>query len=102
MTRAVVIAGAGDPCPRCGRATQIREHAYIGNRERRRPFYYRRWFMCVNPACRTTTIVPAKYQVFNAPQLVPKEQPLVDERFQAEEVSSAANIRHPAWTAGRL
>jgi len=73
MTRAVVVAGAGDPCPRCGRPTEIREHPRITERERRRPFYYRRWFMCRNPACRTTTIVPAKYQVFNAPTLVPSQ-----------------------------
>lgn len=64
--RAVIIPGAGDPCPRCGQPTEIREHARITDRERRRPFFYARWFRCVNPACRTTTIVPEQYRVFNA------------------------------------
>jgi hypothetical protein len=68
MKRHVVIAGEGDPCPRCGQPTEIREHACISNSELRRPFYYRRWFMCRNPDCRTTTIVPAQYRVFNAPE----------------------------------
>jgi hypothetical protein len=84
MTRAVVIPGEGDPCPRCGQPTEIREHPRITDRERRRPFYYRRWFMCVNEACRTTTIVRPEYQVINAPKLVP---PLCE-----EVVSSATNL----------
>jgi hypothetical protein len=75
MTRHVVVAGAGDPCPRCGQPTEIREHACISNRELRRPYYYRRWFMCRNSDCRTTTIVPARFQVFNGPSLVPSQSP---------------------------
>jgi hypothetical protein len=63
MTRHVVLDGRGDPCPRCGRPTEIREHACITDRERRRPFYYRRWFYCTNRRCRTTTIVPDRYRV---------------------------------------
>ena len=61
--RHVVVPGRGDPCPRCGRATEIRQHTCIGARELRRPFYYARWFYCVNPRCRTTVIVPDRYRV---------------------------------------
>jgi hypothetical protein len=60
-----VVPGSGDPCPRCGKATQIREHKSITDRELRQPFYYSRWFYCRNPRCRTTTIVPDRYRVFN-------------------------------------
>ena len=63
--RHLVIPGSGDPCPRCGRATEIREHRAITNRELRRPFYYARWFYCRNRRCRTTTIVPDRYRVLN-------------------------------------
>jgi hypothetical protein len=63
--RHIVIPGKGDPCPRCGQATEIREHKCIGARELRRPWYYARWFYCVNPRCRTTVIVVDRYKVFN-------------------------------------
>jgi hypothetical protein len=61
--RHLVVPGRGDPCPRCGRATEIRQHTCIGARELRRAFYYARWFYCVNPRCRTTVIVPDRYRV---------------------------------------
>jgi hypothetical protein len=65
MSRHLVIPGRGDSCPRCGKATQIREHRAITDRELRRPFYYERWFYCRNPRCRTTTIVPDRFRVIN-------------------------------------
>jgi hypothetical protein len=55
----------GDPCPRCGQPTQIREHKAITAKELRRPFYYRRWFYCTNPHCKTTTIMPERFVVWN-------------------------------------
>ena len=63
--RQLVVPGRGDPCPRCGKATQIREHRAITERELRRPFYYARWFFCVNPRCRTTVILSDRYRVLN-------------------------------------
>jgi hypothetical protein len=65
MSRHLVVPGRGDPCPRCGRATEIREHKSISARELRRPFYYSRWFYCVNPRCRTTVILSERYRVLN-------------------------------------
>jgi hypothetical protein len=62
----VIVGSSGDPCPRCGRATEIREHRYITAKELRRPFYYSRWFFCRNPRCKTSTIVLPEYRVFNA------------------------------------
>ena len=36
---AIVVPGKGDPCPRCGRPTQIREHGVITDKHRRQPFF---------------------------------------------------------------
>jgi hypothetical protein len=62
----VIVGSSGNPCPRCGCPTQIREHRYITAKELRRPFYYSRWFFCRNPRCKTSTIVLPEYRVFNA------------------------------------
>jgi hypothetical protein len=73
----VIVGSTGDPCPRCGRATEIREHRYITAKELRRPFYYSRWFFCRNPRCKTSTVVLPEHKVWNAfwagkkPQLRP-------------------------------
>jgi hypothetical protein len=65
MTRHITLGTSGVCCPRCGRATEIREHRYITAKSLRRPFYYSRWFFCRNPHCRTSTIVLPEYRVFN-------------------------------------
>ena len=58
-----IVPGDGDPCPRCGQPTQIREHKVIAERESARPFYYSRWFNCTNASCKTTLIMPSRYTV---------------------------------------
>src|SRR5262245_6923748 len=63
-----IVDGYGDACPRCGRKTQIREHVAITERELAKPFYYSRWFKCLNPHCKTTLIMPEKFRVWNEPQ----------------------------------
>src|SRR5882757_8167036 len=61
------IAGKGDPCPRCGQPTQMREHAGpVGRKQATETFYYSRWFYCVNPNCRAKTIMPDRYRVFSS------------------------------------
>jgi hypothetical protein len=59
-----IIPGNGDLCPRCGEPTEIREHISIGARELRKDFYYSRWFICKNAACRTTTVMPERFRVY--------------------------------------
>jgi hypothetical protein len=59
-----VLGYDGDPCHRCGKLTQIREHIEIKQRHLKQPFYYSRWFCCVNPNCRTTLIMPERFKVF--------------------------------------
>jgi len=56
----------GDPCPRCGQPTQIREHVEIGPRQLRQQFYYSRWFYCNNMNCKATLIMPPRYIIENA------------------------------------
>jgi hypothetical protein len=65
LSKFVVIEGEGDPCPRCGHTTQIREHEKITGKELCRPFYYSRWFNCMNLDCRTTLIMPKRFMVWN-------------------------------------
>lgn len=65
MSKHVVVGDNGDPCPRCGQPTQVREHKAITECELRRPFYYSRWFYCTNRKCKTSLVMPAKFQVWN-------------------------------------
>lgn len=61
-TRSLGIVGP--PCRRCGVATEVREHKVIREKELSRPFYYRRWFNCINVLCPTQLIMPADERVF--------------------------------------
>jgi rRNA maturation protein Nop10 len=80
----IVIPGKGDPCPRCGRPTQIREHAAITDKYLAQPFYYSRWFNCVHDDCKTTLIMPPRYVVVN-------------EHQKAKEVAEAAETGKVVW-----
>jgi hypothetical protein len=62
----IIVGEQGDPCPSCGRPTQIREHTGITERQLRQQCYYSRWFVCKNPYCKTTRILPERYIVWNA------------------------------------
>jgi len=57
------VPGQGDPCPRCGMPTEIREHDGLRDKHLRQPFYYTRWFYCTNKQCKTTMIMPDRYKV---------------------------------------
>jgi hypothetical protein len=52
-------------CPRCGKATQIREHRQVGEKLLQQPYYYSRWFYCVNKACPTKQIMREEHKVMN-------------------------------------
>jgi hypothetical protein len=72
----VIVGSSGDPCPRCGQPTEIREHRYITAKQLRKAFYYSRWFYCTNARCKTTTIVLDRYRAFNV-------EPEVERRMTA-------------------
>jgi hypothetical protein len=69
----IVVPGLGDPCPRCCRPTEIRQHEEITEKHRRQPFYFARWFQCVNPQCATQMICPERHKVWN-PHLMAKRR----------------------------
>jgi hypothetical protein len=64
----IVIGNDGDRCPRCGMPTEIREHTAITAKHLAQPFYYRRWFYCTEPTCRTNRIMPPEFRVFRNEQ----------------------------------
>lgn len=68
--KCIIIPGPGDPCPRCDRPTQIREHTFVSEKHLRQPFYYSRWFYCTNKHCRTGPVMPARFKVMRDDQEV--------------------------------
>lgn len=63
--KTIVIPGEGDPCPRCGVPMEIRGHNGVGEKQLRQPYYYTRWFCCVNNNCKTTLVMAERYKVMN-------------------------------------
>jgi hypothetical protein len=60
----VVLDVSGPPCPRCQQLTQVRQHAMLTEKVIKAPFYFARWFRCINPACRVTLIMPPQFKVY--------------------------------------
>jgi hypothetical protein len=71
----------GPPCPRCGVAMEVREHASIGPKQLRKAFYYSRWYCCRNKHCRTTLVMPEEFKVMNEP--APEPETDSDRRLDA-------------------
>jgi hypothetical protein len=90
--KTIMIPGDGDPCPRCGVPTQIREHDGIGDKQLRQPFYYTRWFCCMNQSCKTTQVMPERHKVMNS--LVPG-----DTRPDSAPISVPGQTRAPPSSA---
>lgn len=61
----VVINKSGPPCPRCSQATQVRAHNGLTEKQKRQPFYFERWYCCLNSDCKTTLIMPDEHKVWN-------------------------------------
>ena len=49
--------------PAMRQSMQIREYAGLNEKEERRPYFYTRWFCCMNKACKTTLVMPLRYKV---------------------------------------
>ena len=60
-----VLGNDGEPCPRCGRPSQIREHKVITKRLLQQPYYFSRWFYCLYHDCQTQTFMLEEYKVHN-------------------------------------
>ena len=63
MGNRLIVLGDGPPCPTCGRSTQIREHRQITADLVAKPYYFRRWFCCVNRRCKTKLIMRDEFKV---------------------------------------
>jgi hypothetical protein len=61
----VIVSNDGPLCPRCRRATEIREHADLMEKQLLQGFYYSRWCYCTNPECRTKRILSSDHIVWN-------------------------------------
>jgi prophage regulatory protein len=61
----VVVSADGPPCPLCGAAMEVREHDRITDKHLRQPFYYRRWYRCMQINCATKLVMPEEHKVWN-------------------------------------
>jgi hypothetical protein len=57
----IIVDGEGDPCPRCGRPMQTKEHAI----EPKHKLHYRRWYVCLHTDCQTRQVMPERFKVFS-------------------------------------
>lgn len=60
-----ILDEKGPACHSCERPTQVREHIAISAKQLRQPFFYSRWYKCINNQCRTTLIMPNEFKVMN-------------------------------------
>ena len=60
-----VVEGEGKRCPRCGKAAQIREHKEITDKHLSQPFYYSKWFCCVEEGCATNVFMLEEFRIWN-------------------------------------
>jgi hypothetical protein len=44
---------------------QIREYGEASKEHPDQPYFYARWFCCMNKSCRTTLVMPERYKVMN-------------------------------------
>ena len=44
---------------------QIREYNNLTDKHLHRPYFYTRWFCCMNKSCRTTLVMPRRYKAMN-------------------------------------
>ena len=64
----VVVSETGIPCPSCGWPTQVRRHPATTEALRRKAFYFKRWFYCLNGGCRTRQIIRNEFKVISRPE----------------------------------
>lgn len=63
-----IIPGEGDPCPRCKRPAQIREHLQIKPKHLSQAYYFSRWFNCTHADCQTTLFMAERFKVMPTAQ----------------------------------
>lgn len=73
-----VLAEKGPPCPRCKQLLQIRKHSSLTEKQKKQPYYYSRWYNCLNPECRTSLVMPKEFIVYNKPE---KQEKRINKEF---------------------
>ena len=72
--------------------------ARITDRDRRRPYFYSRWFYCTNARCKTTTIVPDRYRVFNVePEVERREANIAEQLGLSSDWITVASSAEVPW-----
>jgi hypothetical protein len=66
----------------------VREHERIGPKQLARPFYYSRWYCCLNRNCKTKLIMPEEFKVWTAVDaLHPGDDVVMDELVISQSAS---------------
>jgi hypothetical protein len=60
-----VIEPDGTTCPRCDSVAETRVHAAITEKQLKQPFYYKRWYVCLNEHCKTNIFMLDDWKVKN-------------------------------------
>lgn len=47
----VNVIGYDKECRKCKQKLQIREHKYLTEKQKSAIFFYKKWYVCVNPKC---------------------------------------------------
>ncbi len=82
----IILETKGEVCLRCGKEMQVRSHKEVTKELRKKPFYYRQWYYCINPACKTNVVHKEEFMVWNRkpfplPEKVPEPVPVEQHRL---------------------
>jgi hypothetical protein len=73
-------------CPRCRGAVEVREHKSVTEKMLRQPFFYTRWYRCVNRECPTKNIMPKEFIVWNKNKAAGVVKTLQDDKNNKERL----------------
>jgi hypothetical protein len=74
----------GTTCSRCGHEAQTRQHTHLSEKVLKQRFYYRVWYNCPNPNCKTTIFMLEYWKVWNDNEAA-KNLKLLQEDFENRE-----------------
>ena len=97
IPRETVILPSGEiNCPRCGIQAQVREHRTIGPKQRRKQYYYSRWYYCLSPECETNVFSFEEDKVFPGGKTpIVKSEPIRSSGEKKEEVWGPSTYSGP-------
>ena len=60
-----MVTPDGTTCPRCGVEAESRKHTQITDKQLTQPFYFKRWYNCINEQCKTGIFMLEDWKVEN-------------------------------------